>query len=92
MPELNRTTVYLEPELHRALKVKAAVTDQSISELVNDAVRQALGQAAGRNTRSRARRLSHEDAADLEVVRQRRHEKGIPYQQFLKQLRKQGLL
>jgi hypothetical protein len=37
-----RATVYLEPDLHRALSVKAAETDQTISELVNQAVHQSL--------------------------------------------------
>ncbi len=39
MPELRRSTIYLEPELHHALRLKAAQTDRSLSELVNDAVR-----------------------------------------------------
>lgn len=83
MPDLNRTTVYLEPTLHRALKVKAAVTDQSLSALVNDAIRQSLRG----HTRSRARRLSREDAIDLETFRKRRHEKGRPFDEFLRSLR-----
>ena len=37
-----RATVYLDPALHRALRVKAAETDRSLSELVNDAVRRSL--------------------------------------------------
>jgi predicted DNA binding CopG/RHH family protein len=92
MSELSRTTIYLKPALRRALKVKAALTDQSVSDLVNDAVRQALRAAPAGKTRARARRLSQEDAADLAVVRQRRREKGIPYKQFLKQLKDDGLL
>lgn len=76
MAELNRTTVYPEPKLHRALKVKAAVTDRSLSELVNDAVRDAL----------------REDALDLEAVHQRRREKGRPFHDFLKELKRDALL
>ncbi len=37
-----RSTIYFEPELHKALRIKAASTERSISELVNDSVRQAL--------------------------------------------------
>lgn len=76
MAEWNRTTVYLEPGLYRALKLKAATSDRRLSALVNEALRLAL----------------REDALDLESVRRRRKEKGIPYPQFLKQLKKAGLL
>lgn len=37
-----RATVYFDPELHRALRMKAADTHRSISDLVNEAVRRAL--------------------------------------------------
>ena len=37
-----RATIYLEPELHRMLKVKAAESSKSVSDLVNDAVRETL--------------------------------------------------
>lgn len=76
MAEPSRTTVYFERDLHRALKIKAAQTDRSISELVNEAVRLSL----------------REDALDLDAVRRRRKEKGIPYEKFLKQLKKDGLI
>ena len=42
MTESRRTTVYLEPDLHRALRLKSVETDCSISDLVNAAVRQSL--------------------------------------------------
>src|SRR6266576_6913934 len=45
------SNVYLDPTLHRALRVKAAETETSVSDLVNGAVRESLG----------------EDAADLAV-------------------------
>ena len=41
-----RATVYFDPEIHRALRLKSAVTDRPISELVNDAVRAALAEDA----------------------------------------------
>jgi hypothetical protein len=37
-----RATIYLEPELHRILKIKAAERSKSVSELVNEAVRETL--------------------------------------------------
>ena len=76
MADVNRTTVYLEPGLHRALKIKAATTDQSISALVNDAVREAL----------------REDQIDLAAARRRLHQKGRPFEEFLKELKRDGLL
>ncbi len=76
MAEPSRTTVYFERELHRALKIKAAQTDRPLSELVNEAVRLSL----------------REDALDLDAVRRRRKKKGIPYEKFLKQLKKDGLI
>ena len=41
-----RATVYFEPEIHRALRLKAAATDRSISDMVNDAVKLALAEDA----------------------------------------------
>ena len=37
-----RSTIYLEPDIQRALRIKAAHTQRSMSELVNDAIRMAL--------------------------------------------------
>ena len=36
--QLKRATVYIRPDVHQAIKLKAAVTDQSISDIVNDAL------------------------------------------------------
>jgi plasmid stability protein len=71
-----RATVYLDPELHRALRVKAAETDQSISELVNAAVRQTLA----------------EDAEDLAAFRGRAKEPNLDFEGVLKDLRRRGKL
>jgi len=71
-----RATVYLEPELHRALRVKAAETDQSISDLVNEAVRQTLA----------------EDAEDLAASRGRAKEPNLDFESVLKDLRRRGKL
>ena len=94
MAETKRSTVYFEPKVYRALKIKAAVTDESISGLVNDAVRESLRAAPRGNTRSRARSLSREDAADLAVARRRlaRREKGRSFEEFLRELRREGQL
>lgn len=71
-----RTTVYLDPRVHRALKVKAATSDQSMSELVNDAVREAL----------------REDAIDLRAARRRAREPRIPFERVVAELKRKGLL
>jgi hypothetical protein len=71
-----RATVYLEPEIHRALRLKAVEADRSVSDLVNDAVRRSL----------------NEDADDLKAVRDRAKEPTVPFEQMLKDLRKRGKL
>lgn len=62
-----RTTFYLEPGLHRALRRKAATTHRSMSEIVNDAVRALL----------------REDEEDLAVFSSRAKENSVSYEQFL---------
>ena len=76
MSSARRATVYLDPELHRALRVKAAETDQSISDLVNSAVRQTLT----------------EDAEDLATFRARTKEPNLDFESVLKDLRRRGKL
>ena len=70
------TTVYLDPKLARAAKVKAALTDKSLSEIVSEAV---------------ARYLS-EDALDLEAFHQRADEPTRSFEAVLKDLKKDGLI
>ncbi len=41
-----RATIYLDAQLHRALRLQAAETDRTISDIVNDAVRAALSEDA----------------------------------------------
>jgi plasmid stability protein len=72
--EARRSTVYLDPELHRALRVKAAHTGQSISDLINQAVRSAI----------------QEDQEDLSVFEARVHEPTITYEAVLKDLKAHG--
>ncbi len=69
-----RATVYLDPELHKALRLKAVETSQSVSELVNKAVREALA----------------EDAEDLAAFEERGGERLISYDEMVKKLRKDG--
>lgn len=76
MSGARRATVYLDPELHRALRMKAAETEQSISDLVNAAVRQTLA----------------EDAEDLAAFRARAKEPTLDFETVLKQLRRRGKL
>jgi plasmid stability protein len=69
-----RATVYLDPELHKALRLKAVETSRSVSELVNDAVREALA----------------EDADDIAAFEERAGEPLIGYDDMVKRLRKDG--
>jgi hypothetical protein len=69
-----RSTIYFEPELHRALRIKAAHTNCSLSSLVNEAVRQAL----------------QEDQEDLAAFNERVNEPMISYEELLKGLKKHG--
>ena len=69
-----RATVYFEPEIHRALRLKAAATDRSISDMVNDAVKLALA----------------EDAEDLAAFEQRAREKSVDFETVVRSLRRRG--
>ena len=69
-----RSTIYFEPELHRALRMKAASTERSISDLVNDSVRQAL----------------REDHEDLAAFEERAAEPTITYEALLEELKVHG--
>ena len=69
-----RATVYLDPDLHRVLKLKAAETSRSVSDLVNDAVRHELG----------------EDEQDLKSFKDRVKEPTVSYEQVLKDLKADG--
>jgi hypothetical protein len=71
-----RATVYLEPEIHRALRLKSVEADRSVSDLVNEAVRRSLS----------------EDADDLASFRDRAKEPTLPFEHVLKDLRKRGKL
>ena len=69
-----RATVYLEPNLHRALRLKAVETSRSVSELLNDAIRGELA----------------EDAEDLGAFDARKNEPTIAFEDFVKELKRHG--
>jgi hypothetical protein len=69
-----RATVYFDPYLHRALRLKAAETDRSISELVNEAVKAALA----------------EDVSDIEAFEVREKESDYAFEDVVKDLKRRG--
>lgn len=71
-----RATVYFDATVHRALRLKAAETDQSVSVLVNDAVKLSLA----------------EDADDLETIAARAPEPSIAFETVVHDLRRRGKL
>ena len=71
-----RATVYFEPAVHKALRLKAAASERTISDVVNESVRLALS----------------EDAEDLEAFDERRKEKAIPFEAVVRDLKRRGLL
>ena len=77
MSELSkRSTVYFEANIHQALRVKAATTHQSVSELVNEAVRLTL----------------REDQEYLQAFAQRADEATMSYEELLEDLKLHGKL
>jgi antitoxin-like ribbon-helix-helix protein len=69
-----RATIYFEPEIHRALRLKAAATDRSISDMVNEAVKLVLA----------------EDAEDLAAFEERAHERSVDFESVVRSLRRRG--
>ena len=71
---VKRATVYFDPQLHRALRIKAAEMDISISELVNEAIRHSLA----------------EDMEDLAAFKERAEEPNLAFEDVLKELKLVG--
>jgi len=71
-----RSTLYLDPSVHQALRLKAATAHRSMSDIVNDAIRAAL----------------REDEEDLSAFAERAGETAITYEEFLAQLKADGTL
>ena len=74
--DTRRTTVYFDPSIHRALRLKAADTDQSLSNLVNLAVRESLS----------------EDGMDFEAFESRASEPSLSFESVVRDLRRSGKL
>ena len=74
MGSTKRATVYLDPELHKALRLKAVETSQSFSKLVNDAIKESLS----------------EDAEDIAAFEERGKEPLISYEAMVKRLKNDG--
>jgi hypothetical protein len=69
-----RATIYLDPTLHKALKLKSIETSRSVSDLVNQAVKEALA----------------EDAEDLAAFEQRTNEPLLSYDEMVRKLKNDG--
>ena len=74
MESSKRATVYFAADVHTALRLRAAASDRSVSDMVNDAVRVALA----------------EDASDLEAFSSREREKSISFDTFVTGLKRRG--
>ena len=73
---MTRTTVYLDQKLYRAAKVKSAVTEKSLSDVINRALLLSL----------------REDEADLAAFNKRKREPSRHFETVLKDLKRDGLL
>jgi plasmid stability protein len=74
MDTQKRATVYFESDVHRALRLKAAALDRSVSDMVNDAVKSALA----------------EDAEDLAAFTERKGDKSLSFDTFVQGLKRRG--
>jgi hypothetical protein len=74
--ELKRATIYFDPRLDRALRLRATEMERSVSDLVNEAVKRSLA----------------EDAEDLAAFEARSGEPNLLFEKVLKDMRKRGLL
>lgn len=71
---MKRATVYFDEDLHKALKIKAAEVSSSISDLVNEAIKESLS----------------EDLEDLEAFREREKERTLDFEGYLKKMKTDG--
>ena len=69
-----RSTIYFDPSIHQALKVKSVTSSRSVSELVDEALRQ----------------LMNEDQEDLESCAKRKDEPDINHEELLNDLMQHG--
>ena len=71
-----RATVYLDPALHKALRLQSIETSRSVSDLINDAIRDELA----------------EDASDLELFEERAGDPTMEFEAFVKGLKREGTI
>jgi hypothetical protein len=71
-----RSTIYFDEDLHRAVRMKAAVMDLTVSDVVNEAVRRSLA----------------EDAEDLEAFDKRRREPSLSFDDVVRSMKRRGKL
>lgn len=76
MSENKRSTVYFDPDVHQALRLRAAAGDQTVSDVVNEAVRLALA----------------EDTEDLAAFDERRSGRSLSFESFVRDLKRRGSL
>jgi hypothetical protein len=69
-----KSTIYFDPQIHRALRLKAAETDSSVSDIVNEAIRVIFA----------------EDAEDIAAFAERDHEPNRSFEDVLKDLKRRG--
>lgn len=69
-----RTTIYLDTDLHKALRLKAVENSRTVSDLVNEAVRTSLA----------------EDAEDITAFTERVNEPLVSYDEMVTKLKKNG--
>jgi hypothetical protein len=74
MNSVKRATVYFDADFHKALRLKAASSDKSISDMVNEAVKLTLA----------------EDAEDLAAFDERAREPNLDFEQFVRALKRRG--
>lgn len=73
---MKRATIYFDEDIHKALKLKAAEASSSVSDLVNQAIKESLA----------------EDLEDLQAFRDREAEPTLGFERFLKDLKRDGRL
>jgi hypothetical protein len=71
---VKKSTIYFDPQIHKALRLKAAETDSSVSDIVNEAIRIVFA----------------EDAEDIAAFRERAHEPNLSFEEVLKDLKRRG--
>jgi hypothetical protein len=71
---VKKSTIYFDPQIHKALRLKAAETDSSVSDIVNEAIRLVFA----------------EDAEDIAAFKERAHEPNLSFEEVLKDLKRRG--